>query len=106
MRFVAIAAGLAAALAPATTRAEGEAAAFFQNKQIQFFTMGSPGGGYDAYTRAIAARLEKSLGAHVVTINEPAAGGLVARYGFWPKKSGAKTAPQFIGRKRPGRAKT
>lgn len=59
-------------------RADEDAATFYQNKQLQFFTMGSPGGGYDAYTRAIAARLEKALAARVVTINEPAAGGLVA----------------------------
>jgi tripartite-type tricarboxylate transporter receptor subunit TctC len=59
-------------------RAQQAPAAFYQGKQIQFFTMGSAGGGYDAYTRAIAARLEKSLGARVVTVNEPAAGGLVA----------------------------
>ena len=52
--------------------------AFYQNKQIQFFTMGSPGGGYDAYTRAVGARLQKATGARVVTVNEPAAGGLVA----------------------------
>ena len=53
-------------------------AAFYPNKQIQFFTMGSPGGGYDAYTRAVGARLQKATGARVVTVNEPAAGGLVA----------------------------
>jgi tripartite-type tricarboxylate transporter receptor subunit TctC len=58
--------------------AEDSAAAFFQGKQVQFYTMGSPGGGYDTYTRSLASRLEKALGARVVTINEPAAGGLVA----------------------------
>ncbi len=61
-----------------SARAQEDAAAFYQNKQIQFFTMGSPGGGYDAYTRAIATWLERATGAHVVTVNEPAAGGLVA----------------------------
>ncbi len=59
-------------------RADDDAAAYYRNKTIQFVTMGSPGGGYDAYTRAIGARLEKVAGAHVLVINEPAAGGLVA----------------------------
>ena len=58
--------------------AQEDPAAFYQGKQIQFITMGSPGGGYDAYTRAVGARLEKAIGARVVTVNEPAAGGLVA----------------------------
>ena len=71
--------GLAAALvATGAARAGDDAAAFYQGKQIQFLTMGSPGGGYDAYTRALAAWLERGTGAHVVTVNEPAAGGLVA----------------------------
>ncbi len=65
-------------LSAAGARAQEDPAAFYQNKQLQFFTMGSPGGGYDAYTRAIAARLEPALGAHVAVFNEPAAGGLVA----------------------------
>lgn len=38
----------------------------------------SPGGGYDAYARAIAPELAERLGATVVVSNEPGAGGLVA----------------------------
>jgi tripartite-type tricarboxylate transporter receptor subunit TctC len=68
----------ACACAWSSARAQDSAAAFYRGKTVQFFTMGSPGGGYDAYTRAIAARLEKSTGARVVAVNEPAAGGLVA----------------------------
>ena len=64
--------------APLGARAQEGAASFYRGKTVQFYTMGSPGGGYDAYTRTIGARLEKSTGAHVVTLNEPAAGGLVA----------------------------
>ena len=64
-------------LGSAGARAD-DAAAFYQGKQLQFYTMGSPGGGYDAYTRALSGRLEKALGARVITVNEPAAGGLVA----------------------------
>jgi len=66
------------ALLTGAAKAQDTPAAFYQNKQIQFFTMGSPGGGYDAYTRAVGARLQKATGARVVAVNEPAAGGLVA----------------------------
>src|SRR5262249_54935083 len=55
-----------------------DAATFYRGKQIRFFTMGSPGGGYDTYTRTVGAYLEKKLGAKVLPTNEPAAGGMVA----------------------------
>ena len=68
---------LAGLILPA--RAADEAArAFFQGKQIRFFTMGSPGGGYDAYMRALAPHLERKLGAKVLPTNETGAGGLIA----------------------------
>jgi tripartite-type tricarboxylate transporter receptor subunit TctC len=57
---------------------EAAARAFYQGKQVRIFTMGSPGGGYDTYTRTVAAFLEKKLGAKFVTSNEPAAGGMIA----------------------------
>src|SRR5262245_64182892 len=38
--------------------------AFFQGKQVRFYTMGSPGGGYDTYMRALIPHLEKKLGAN------------------------------------------
>jgi tripartite-type tricarboxylate transporter receptor subunit TctC len=77
--LVAALVGFALARPGSGARAAGEdARAFFQGKTLQFFTMGSPGGGYDAYTRAIAAQLEQKLGVRALTINEPAAGGLVA----------------------------
>src|SRR5262249_45753174 len=63
-------------VAPAS--ADESAAAFYQGKQIRFFTMGSPGGGYDTYTRTVGAYLERKLGAKVIITNEPAAGGMVA----------------------------
>jgi tripartite-type tricarboxylate transporter receptor subunit TctC len=50
----------------------------FQGKQIRFVTMGGPGGGYDTYMRALIPPLEKALGARLIPVNEPAAGGLVA----------------------------
>src|SRR4029077_11951897 len=51
---------------------------FYQGKQIRFYTMGSPGGGYDAYMRALGPFLEKKLGAKMLPTNEPGAGGLIA----------------------------
>jgi tripartite-type tricarboxylate transporter receptor subunit TctC len=69
----------ALAAAPVSARAADEPArAFFQGKQIRFYTMGSPGGGYDAYMRALIPHLERKLGAKLIPTNEPGAGGLVA----------------------------
>ena len=67
-----------AILLAGAAKAQESPSAFYRNKQLQFFTMGSPGGGFDTYTRAIGARLEKATGARVVIINEPSAGGRVA----------------------------
>jgi tripartite-type tricarboxylate transporter receptor subunit TctC len=58
--------------------ADESAAAFFQGKQVRFYTMGSPGGGYDTYMRALVPHLEKKLGAKILPTNEPGAGGLIA----------------------------
>src|SRR5712675_2100920 len=58
--------------------ADESAQAFFQGKQVRFYTMGSPGGGYDAYMRALVPHLEKKLGARMLPTNEPGAGGLIA----------------------------
>ena len=66
-------------LAALPVRAADETApAFFQGKQVRFYTMGSPGGGYDTYMRALVPHLEKKLGAKMLPTNEPGAGGLVA----------------------------
>jgi tripartite-type tricarboxylate transporter receptor subunit TctC len=65
------------AAAPASAAAES-AAAFFQGKQVRFYTMGSPGGGYDTYMRALIPHLEKKLGARMLPTNESGAGGLIA----------------------------
>ena len=45
-------------LMPACRGAE-TAAEFYQGKQVRFYTMGSPGGGYDTYMRALVPHLEK-----------------------------------------------
>jgi tripartite-type tricarboxylate transporter receptor subunit TctC len=65
------------AVLPAPAVAES-AAAFFQGKQVRFYTMGSPGGGYDTYMRALIPHLERKLGARMLPTNEPGAGGLIA----------------------------
>lgn len=58
--------------------AEDAALAFYRGKQVRFFTMGSPGGGYDAYTRLVSAYLGRKLDARVLPTNETAAGGMIA----------------------------
>ena len=72
--LAALAVGLFAA---APVRVAGEPA-FFHGKQVRFYTMGSPGGGYDTYMRALTPHLEKKLGAKMLPTNEPGAGGLIA----------------------------
>ena len=71
------AAGISFASATADA-ADDSALAFYRGKQIRFFTMGSPGGGYDAYTRTVGSFLERKLDARVLPTNEPAAGGMIA----------------------------
>jgi tripartite-type tricarboxylate transporter receptor subunit TctC len=50
----------------------------FKDKPMRFVTMGSVGGGYDAYMRTVLKFLEKKIGAKMLPVNENAAGGLVA----------------------------
>src|SRR4051794_17886171 len=69
---------IGATAATSAFAAEEAALAFYQGKQIRIFTMGSPGGGYDTYTRTVGAFLERKLGARVIPTNEPAAGGMIA----------------------------
>ena len=68
---------IAGAVAIAATPAHADAA-FYQGKQGRLFTMGSPGGGYDTYTRTVSAFLEKRIGAKLIPTNEVAAGGMIA----------------------------
>src|SRR5258708_29445652 len=57
--------------------ADESAETFFQGKQVRFYTMGSPGGGYDTYMRALVPHLEKKLGAKMLPTNETGAGGRI-----------------------------
>ncbi len=61
-----------------TACAQETARQFYQGKQVRFTTMGSPGGGYDAYMRTLGAHLIRRLGARLIPINESGAGGLIA----------------------------
>jgi tripartite-type tricarboxylate transporter receptor subunit TctC len=56
---------------------DGEEAAF-SGENVDFVVPYEPGGGYDAYARALSPYLEECLDATVVVRNEPGAGGLVA----------------------------
>ena len=76
-RHIAVAVTLAA-FAHALTAPVKADPAFYQGKQGRIFTMGSPGGGYDTYTRTVGAFLEKRIGARLVVTNEVAAGGMIA----------------------------
>src|SRR5947209_19596466 len=76
-RAVIVMAGISLSCAGANG-AEDAALAFYRGKQIRFFTMGSPGGGYDAYTRLVSAFLGRKLDARILPTNETAAGGMLA----------------------------
>jgi len=76
-RCVLAAITIAGAIAAATTSACADPS-FYQGKQGRLFTMGSPGGGYDTYTRTVSAFLEKRIGVKLIPTNEPAAGGMIA----------------------------
>lgn len=51
---------------------------FYEGETVNFVVPYDPGGGYDAYARALAPHLGECLGAEVVVRNEPGAGSLLA----------------------------
>lgn len=53
-----------------------DAAAYYKGKVIRWIVPYKPGGGYDAYTRAIAPYMEKYTGARVDIVNMPGSGGM------------------------------
>jgi tripartite-type tricarboxylate transporter receptor subunit TctC len=62
-----------------SSAAEGEAAGCaLDGETIEMIVPFSPGGGYDQYARQLAPALGEELGADVVVINNPGAGGLLA----------------------------
>jgi len=69
--------GLLAAVSLTPAQAE-DAAAFYKGKTVHFIVGYGPGGGYDAYARALGPHFEKRTGATVVVENKPGAGGITA----------------------------
>ena len=65
----------AATLAAAPTQA---ADPYFKDKTITFVVGFGAGGGYDAYARMLAPYFERELGAKVIVVNKPGAGGMSA----------------------------
>lgn len=51
---------------------------YYKGKTIRFVVGFGAGGGYDAYARMLAPRYAKELGASVVVVNQPGAGGMRA----------------------------
>jgi len=51
---------------------------YYKGKTIRFIVGFGAGGGYDAYSRMLAPRFAKELGATVVVVNQPGAGGMRA----------------------------
>jgi tripartite-type tricarboxylate transporter receptor subunit TctC len=56
----------------------GDEGGAFAGENVDLVVPYEPGGGYDAYARALAPYLEECLDATIVVRNEPGAGGLVA----------------------------
>jgi tripartite-type tricarboxylate transporter receptor subunit TctC len=67
-----------AACGPGSGSGGGETEGPFAGEDVDLVVPYEPGGGYDAYARALAPQLEECLGARIVVRNEPGAGGLVA----------------------------
>jgi tripartite-type tricarboxylate transporter receptor subunit TctC len=76
MKFIAIAAALAAALAVAP-QAGAQGAAGFPNKPVRVVVGYAPGGGTDVMARQVAQALTKLWGQNVFIENKPGAGGNV-----------------------------
>ncbi|KQZ11763.1 hypothetical protein ASD19_00300 [Microbacterium sp. Root53] len=64
--------------AAAPTGDGADACAAFEGKTVELVIPYSPGGGYDTLARTVLPGLENALGAKVVPINKPGAGGLLA----------------------------
>ena len=63
--------------APQPSDPLAEAREFFRGKTIEFIVPYGAGGGFDSFARLVAPGLEEILGATVVVLNTPGAGGLI-----------------------------
>jgi tripartite-type tricarboxylate transporter receptor subunit TctC len=69
---------LAACFAASTAQAQNAEKAFYADKTVRMIVGSGVGGGYDVFSRLIAAYLAKTLGTTVVVENVPGTGGLLA----------------------------
>ncbi|MDA1325611.1 MAG: tripartite tricarboxylate transporter substrate-binding protein [Proteobacteria bacterium] len=67
------ASAVALMLAPTPAAADDD---YYKGKTIQFMVGFGVGGGYDAYSRMLAPHFAQRLGATVVVVNQPGAGGM------------------------------
>ncbi|WP_328418484.1 tripartite tricarboxylate transporter substrate binding protein [Micromonospora sp. NBC_00389] len=65
---------------------KAKASGNFEGKKIDLIVPFDPGGGYDQYARQLAPALGKKLGAKILVINKPGAGGLLATNELWKAK--------------------
>src|SRR5512141_475453 len=75
-------------------------APFFQSKTIRIVVSQSPGGGFDAYSRALARHLGKNLAGNPATLvqNMPGAGNMIAvNYLYRVAKPDGLTIGNFVG---------
>ena len=77
MKFPKLAA-VAGILAASVVSIPAQADDYFKDKTITFIVGFGAGGGYDAYSRMLAPHFEKELGAQVIVVNQPGAGGMSA----------------------------
>lgn len=80
---LALAAVALLAVSPAMAQSEKD---FFKGKVVRLVNGGSPGSGYDTYSRMLAPHLEKALGAKVIVENRPGAGMMIAMNHIWTQK--------------------
>jgi tripartite-type tricarboxylate transporter receptor subunit TctC len=74
---------------------KAKASGNFEGEQIDLIVPFDPGGGYDQYARQLAPALGKKLGAQVVVINKPGAGGLLATNELWKERPDGTTIAMF-----------
>jgi tripartite-type tricarboxylate transporter receptor subunit TctC len=71
--------------------AESQESGNFKGETIQLVVPFDPGGGYDSYARQLAPKLADELGAKIVVVNKPGAGGLIALNGLKTAKPDGTT---------------
>lgn len=73
-----------AALSAGASAASAQAdCSFFDGQTIELVVPFNPGGGYDLYGRMLAAHLGPKLGANMIVLNRPGAGGTLATNQTW-----------------------